>query len=281
LQEPVNEKVETLWPYGGFTVRAFARKLGDGKLTLTEQSLLFEAKTGETMGFDLPTLRLVRLKDIHNLEVAYSIQGELRNASLRIVCTFTDGTERDDLPPENDPYRMSLFRAITGGVVARFLVDHASAREEGLSKMADGKFRERTEDIERNLSLFPDKKQYDDNVWWDDDLKRRSLEAADSEPKIWDDPYRDKLFFTGTNPRMTTDNAFEKLDILQEDWVNGRINAIQRAKCVAMDYAIEMRMSEMGYTDNRGGSAEDWKVSAEKLARFEKTRLGVDILHIG
>ena len=41
----MNEKVETLWPYGGFTVRAFERKLGEGKLTLTEQSLLFEAKT--------------------------------------------------------------------------------------------------------------------------------------------------------------------------------------------------------------------------------------------
>jgi len=137
LQERVNEKVETLWPYGGFTVRAFERKLGEGKLTLTEQSLLFDAKSAETIGFDLPTLRLVRLKDIHTVELAYSIQGELRNASLRIVCTFTDGTEREELPPDDDPYRMSLFRAIAGGVVARFLADHASTREEGLTKMTN------------------------------------------------------------------------------------------------------------------------------------------------
>ena len=105
----VNEKVETLWPYGGFTVRAFERKLGEGKLTLTEQSLLFEAKNGETLGFDLPTLRLIRLKEVHTVEVAYSIQGELRNASFRIVCTFPDGTEREELPSDDDPYRMSLF----------------------------------------------------------------------------------------------------------------------------------------------------------------------------
>ncbi len=276
----VNEKVETLWPYGGFTVGASERKLGEGKLTLTEQSLLFEAKTGETIGFDLPTLRLVRLKDTHTVELAYSIQGELRNASLRIVCTFTDGTEREELPPDEDPYRMSLFRAITGGVLARFLADHASTREEGLTRMTDEKFETRIKDLERNIGLFPDKKQYEDNVWWDDELKKRSLEEAESELKVWDDPYRDKLYFTGTNPRMTVDNAFEKLDILQEDWVNGRISPIQRAKCVAMDYAIEMRMSQMGYTDNRGGSAESWKASAEKLARFEKAHLGVDILHI-
>ena len=138
---------------------------------------------------------------------------------------------------------MSLLRAITGGVVARFLADHSNARTEGLSKMADEKFEARIKDLRANIALFPDKKQFEDNVWWDEELRKRSLEAAESEPAIWDDPYRDRLFYTGTNPRMTVDNAFEKLDILQEDWVNGRLNPLQRAKCVAMDYAIEMRMS--------------------------------------
>jgi hypothetical protein len=281
MQEGAFEEMETLWPYVGFAIRTVERRLGEGKLTLTGQSLIFEPKTGETIGFDLVNLRLIRLVDVYTVEVAYSVHGEVRNGSFRVVCTFTDGTERDELPSEDDSYRMSLFRAITGGVVARFLADHTNARVEGLSTMTDEKFRERTDDIERNLTLFPDKKQYDDNVWWDDGLKKRSLEEAESEPKIWDDPYRHKLFFTGTNPRMTVDNAFEKLDILQEDWVNGRISPSQRAKCVAMDYEIEMRMSQMGYTDNHGGSAESWKASAEKLARFEKTHLGVDILHIG
>ena len=52
---------------------------------------------------------------------------------------------------------------------------------------------------------------------------------------------------------MTVDNAFEKLDLLQEDWVNGRLSPFQTsAKCVAMDYKIEMRMYEMGYTDESG-----------------------------
>jgi len=273
--------METLWPYGGFVVGAFEKKLGQGRLTLTGRSLLFERNDGLAIGFGFPNLRLIRLKDVHTVELAYSLQGELRSTLFRVLCTFPDGTARDDLPSRDEPYRMSLLRAITGGVVARFLADNSNAKREGLSKMEEEKFDARIKDLRANVALFPDKKQFEDNVWWDEDLRRRSLEAAESEPAIWDDPYRDRIFYTGTNPRMTVDNAFEKLDLLQEDWVNGRMNSLQRAKCVAMDYAIKMRMSEMGYVDDQGGSVESWKVSAQKLAQFEKARLGVDILHIG
>jgi hypothetical protein len=61
--------------------------------------------------------------DVHTVDLAYSIQGEVRSISLRVLCTFPDGTERDELPSRDEPYRMSLLRAITGGVVARFLAD--------------------------------------------------------------------------------------------------------------------------------------------------------------
>lgn len=273
--------MDTLWPYKGFAVRARERKLGEGKLTLTEQSLLFEAEEGSSIGFDFPTLRLIRLKDVHTIELAYSIQGELRSASFRVLCTFPDGTEIEELPPPDDPkdpYRGSLFRAITGGVVARFLSDHTSSKVEGVAKMTDEKFEARMKDFERNMGIFPDKKQYEEDVWWDDALRKRSLEAAESEPQIWDDPFRDKLFYTGTNPSMTVDNIFQKLDILHEDWVNGRISPIQRARCVAMEYKIDRQMSEMGYTDEQGGSPESWKITAENLIQFEK-RVGLDILH--
>jgi hypothetical protein len=281
MQERAYEKVETLWPYGGFTVRAVGNKLGEGRLTLTGKSLLFERSDGLAIGFGFPNLRLIRLKDVHTVELAYSLQGELRSALFRVLCTFPDGTARDELPSRDEPYRMSLLRAITGGVVARFLADHSDARTEGLSQMAEEKFEARIKDLRANVALFPDKKQFEDNVWWNEDLRRRSLEAAESEPVIWDDPYRDRIFYTGTNPRMTVDNAFEKLDLLQEDWVNGRMNSLQRARCVAIDYAIMMKMSEMGYVDDQGGSSESWKASADKLVRFESTRLGVDILRIG
>jgi hypothetical protein len=274
--------METLWPYKGFSVRARERKLGEGKLTLTEQSLLFEASEGTTIGFDFPMLRLVRLTDVHTVELAYSIQGEVRSASIKVMVTFPDGTEIEGLPSSddpNDPYRGSLFRAITGGVVARFLSDHANSKVEGLAKMTDERFEARIKDLERNISLFPSKREMDDDVFWDEDLRKRSLEAAESEPQIWDDPHRDKLFFTGTDPGMTVDNAFEKLDILQEDWAYGRISPLERARCVAMEYRIDRRMSEMGYTDEQGGSPESWETTAEKLVQFEK-RIGVDILHL-
>ena len=134
--------------------------------------------------------------------------------------------------------------------------------------------------METNIRLFPDKKQYGDEVWWDEELRKRTAEAAEPEPQIWDDPYRDKLLTTGANPSATVENAFEKLDILQDDWVNGRLSPLQRAKCVAMDYLVEARMAEMVYVDGKGGSPESWKSSAEKLAQFEKMRLNVDILHV-
>ena len=280
MQEGVFEEMETLWPYGGFSVRAIERLLGEGRLTLTDQSFLFEAKTNEIIGFDLPALRLIRLKDVHTVEVVYSIQGELRNASFKVMCTFTDGEERDDLPNEEDAYRMSLLRALTGGVVARFLADHGNAKVEGLTKMTDEKFDARIKDLERNLTLFPDKKQYEQDIWWDDELKKRSAEASKSELEVWEDPYGDRLYTSGANPSATVENAVEKLDILQEDWVNGKLNPLQRARCVAMDYRMELKMSELGYTDDKGNSPESWKASAEKLVRYEKSRLGVDILGI-
>jgi len=149
MQEGAYEEMETLWPYGGFAVRAFERKLGEGKLTLTEQSLLFEAKDGSSIGFDFPNLRLIRLKESHTVELAYSIQGELRTASFRVLFTFPNGTERDELPSRDDSkdsYRASLFRAITGGVLARFLADRTGAKIEGVAKMTDEKFEARMKD---------------------------------------------------------------------------------------------------------------------------------------
>jgi hypothetical protein len=272
----VQTEMETLWPYKGFAVRTRERKLGEGKLTLTEQSLLFEAKDGTTVGFDLPTLRLVRLADVHTVELAYSIQGELRSASFRIVCTFGDGTERDEIPSRDDSYRMSLFRAITGGVMARFLADHSDAKVEGLTRMTDDKFEAKIKDLATNISLFPDKKQYDEDVWWDEDLHKRSLEAAKEEPEIWDDPYRDRLLYTGAGPSMNVDNVFEKLDLLQEDWVSGKLSPSQRAKSVAMDYKAEVHQAEMGYEGEGGESPDAWRKSASKLIDSEK-RLGVEL----
>jgi hypothetical protein len=276
MQERVHEGTKTLWPYQGFGVRAFERKVGEGKLTLTKEAFLFEAKDGDIIGFDLQTLRLLRLKDVHTFEVAYSIQGELRSGSYRIVCTFPDGTERDELPSKDDTYRMSLLRSITGGVVARFLADHSHAVVEGVARMDDGRFDARLQDLERTVSLFPSKRELDEGVFWDENLRKRSLEESEIEPSIWEDPERLRLFFTGTNPSMTVENASEKLAFLQEYWANGNLSPEQRARAVACDYKIEMRHAEMGYTDNQGGSPDSWKASADRLVKFEKN-LGIEL----
>src|SRR2546425_320951 len=277
MQETTDETVKTLWPYDGFTVRAFEKRLGEGRLTLTQQSLVFESKNGSSIGFDLPGLRLIRLPDVHTVELAYSVQGEVRTLSLRVVCTFPNGSEREELPTRDDPKRMSLFRAITGGVVARFLADHTNARVEGLTRVTDEMFEARMEDLERNVELFPDRKQFEDDLWQDDDLRKRTLEAARLEPQIWEDFRRERLLDMGTTPSITVDNSFAKLDLLLEEWANGRISPLQRAKSVAMSYKVDMCMYEKGYPDGRGGLSETWKKTTEKLIRFEKV-LGVDIL---
>jgi hypothetical protein len=276
LQERVYEKVETLWPYGGFTVRGVEKKLGEGRLTLTGKSLLFERNDGLAIGFGFPNLKLIRLKEVRTVELAYSLQGEQPALLFRIFCTFPDGIEREEIPTRDEPYRASLLRAITGGVVARFLADHSNATTEGLVEMADEKFEARIKDLRANVTLFPDKKQFEDNVWWDEDLRKRSLEAAESEPAIWDDPYRDRLFYTGTNPRMTVDNAFEKLDLLQEDWVNGRLDPRQRARAAAIVYLIEKRQNELGYQGFRGEPSSVWGDAANRLVQNER-RVGIDI----
>jgi len=272
----VHEKVETIWPYGGFNVRVFERKLGEGRLILTGQSLIFRPKDDSIIGFDFPNLRLIRLVDVHTVELADSIFGELRSISLKVLCTFPDGTERDDLPSRDEPFRASLLRAITGGVVARFLADHTNTRTEGLSRMADETFEARIKDLNTNIALFPDKKQFEENVWWDEGLRKRSAATAESEPAIWDDPLRNRLFYTGTNPQMTVDNAFEKLDLLQEDWVSGRLDPLQRAQTAAMDYKIQRRQNELGYLGVDGEPPSVWSDAAERLIRNEK-RVGVDI----
>jgi len=238
--------------------------------------LLFEAKNAEIVGFDFAGLRLIRLGDPNSVDVVYSIQGELRNASFRVVCTFADGAERDELPSREDSDRMSLLRAITGGVVARFLADHSSARPEGLSKMEPEKFEARIKDLQRNIDLFPNKKEFEDNVWWDEQLRQRSLEAAKLETEIWDDPYRDKIYYTGTNPKMTVDNAFEKLDIMQEDWINGKLDPRQRARVSVVNYQMQKRQSEMGYPGVNGEPASIWDGVAEKLAQKEGS-IGIDV----
>jgi hypothetical protein len=142
--------------------------------------------------------------------------------------------------------------------------------------MANDKFDARIKNLQVNVGLFPDKKQLQDNVWWDDELRSKSLEAAESEPAIWDDTHRDRLFYTGTNPRMTVDNAFEKLDLLQEDWVNGRLDARQRARAAAMSYTIVKRQNELGYLGVGGEPSSTWSDAADRLVQNEK-RVGVDI----
>jgi hypothetical protein len=172
---------------------------------------------------------------------------------------------------------MSLFRAITGGVVARFLADHTNGKVEGLTRMTDEKLESRMEDLRKNLDLFPDKEQFASDKWSNDVLRKQTLEAAKSEAQIWG--FQENLLFDNQRtPCTTVDMSFAKVDVLLEDWVNGRISPLQRVRSVAMLYKIDMRMYEEGYPDGEGGPPDAWKNTAEKLGQFEMV-IGLDLLH--
>ena len=89
MQEGAFEEMETLWPYGGFTVRASERRLGEGRLTLTEQSFLFEAKSAEMIGFDFPALRLIRLGDPNSVEVVLLHSGRTSKCLIQSQVHFS------------------------------------------------------------------------------------------------------------------------------------------------------------------------------------------------
>ena len=67
--------------------------------------------------------------------------------------------------------------------MARFLADHSTAKTEGVTKITNEEFESRIRDLQANIALFPDKKQFDDNVWWDEELESaRSRRPNQSQP---------------------------------------------------------------------------------------------------
>ena len=136
--------------------------------------------------------------------------------------------------------------------------------------MSDEKFEARYKDLQRNIELFPSKHELDAGVFLDEALRKRSLEEAEMEPSIWEDPERMRLFYTGTNPGMTVDNAFEKLDMLAGrlgEWKDqpspasesGRIGLPSGLATIRI-WAIRASMES---------SPQVWKDGAERLVKFE------------
>jgi hypothetical protein len=283
--EQMPQNVEKLWPEPGFTVRAFERRLGEGTLTVTDQSLFFEAKGGDTLGFDLTNLRIVKLRDIHDFDVAYSISGELKSASLKVVMTsFPSGAEMESFPPWDDmsrkiPERKILFRMVTGGVAARFLADHSNARLEGLTRMSTDKFDARIEDMKRNLRWFPTKEDLDKDYWSDEQMKE--LDVVDElQSEAWNDPARvfsPHLPTLKGCPHGPTERFLDKLESFMEDWASGKLGPAQRAVADALLYIFYKIGSERAYLIDDNGSSDDWKKFAQELLTLER-ELGIDLV---
>ena len=250
MHEQWQKDKERLWPKAPLKPRTFEQKLGEGYLTVTDNSLIFENKQGETMGFDLPNLRLVRLLDRDDFEVLYSTQGEMKKASFRVVETSANSGR--ELTSEYQRGR-ALAIIVSGGVIARFLSDHSDAQTEGIRKWTDQEFDPKLRRIQELIDQFPSHKELMNEELADDSLTNFSV-------------------------RMMYHDASDELDStalveLDQACVNGWLSPEQRLKAVAIDTKRWTRMYELGQVphidDDPTGSPEFYRRLAEDNIKAE------------
>jgi hypothetical protein len=181
MHEQWQKDKEHLWPKAPLKPRAFEQRLGEGYLTVTDSSLIFESGQGDMIGFDLANLRVVRLVDRDSFEVLYSVQGEVKKASFRVVVTSAKSGK--EIPTEMQK-GSALTIVMTGAIVARFLSDHSGAQIEGIKKLTDQEIDSKLKRVQELIDLFPSQKELDDeeaadNVDWEHSLHMRTHDAID------------------------------------------------------------------------------------------------------
>ena len=159
MHEQWQKDREHLWPKAPLKPRASEQRLGEGYLTVTDSSVIFENKQGETVGFDLPNLRLVRLLDRDDFEVLYSVQGEMKKASFRIVVMSAKSGKEIPIDMQKGS---ALTIVITGAIVARFLSDHSKAEAEGIKRWSDEEVDSGLKRIQELIEQLPSQKELAD-----------------------------------------------------------------------------------------------------------------------
>ena len=248
---------ERLWPKAPLKPRTFEQKLGDGYLSVTDNGLIFENKQGETMGFDLPNLRLVRLLDRDDFEVLYSTQGEMKKASFKMVPTAVrTGAE---VTPEWQN-GITQLRIITGAVVARFLSDRSLVQTEGIKRWTDQEVDVRLKQVLSLVDQFPSQQNLDDeeragNVEWEYSLHMKMTNAIGE--------IEDKL-----------------LPELESACAQGSLSPEQRIRIVAMHAKMFQREYLLGHrpsaVNSPTGNPDWYKEEAEGWIKSELT-LGDDL----
>ncbi len=247
-------------PFPGSTFKVTANEvtLGPGLLTVLENSLLFEVKDRRHLGFDLNTLRLVRLRNVNSFDVAYSIQGSLQKASFVTLPKYIRKNEGVEKDVTTNPFEWELtfwkLHTITGAVVARILADKSGIRADGITPLTDVEF------------------------------DRQSGLAVDIINKL---PSQQEIE-SGMNKKSVESRVVELNEIvlkLSDEWLMGSLSPEQRVKVAALHYRNLAKRYELGWrsteqvAENLRMTTQDYKETAEDWAA-EESLWGSDLKSI-
>jgi hypothetical protein len=233
-------------PFPGTTFKVTADEisLGPGMMTVMEDSFIFEAGSHLHVGFDLNTVRLVRVRDINSFDVAYSFQGSIQKASFVTTPKYirkNEGIEKDVM---TDPlgWTMTFWRlhTITGAIVARMVADRSGAQVEGFAPITDVEFDSQFRQMSHLIGKLPPQKE---------------IESGRADQEL------------DTLERKLSDNLLG----LTDAWLRGNLSLRQREKVAALDYLDDLRRYELGWYHSTGSerhsemtnqdyreNAEDW-----------------------
>lgn len=210
-------------PFPGITFKVNANELtmGQGTITVLESSFLFEANDGKHFGFDLSSLRLVRVVKVNRFDVAYSLQGSLQKASFVTIPKYIRMNEGIEKDVTTNPLEWELafwkLHTITGAVAARTLVDQSGSQSEGLSPMTNEEFESQFDRANSIVRKLPSQREIENGAVAGQELDVLERQLADSLLKLTD------------------------------AWLMGNLSQRQREMVAALDYLDDLTRYEQGW----------------------------------
>ena len=247
------------FPGSTFKVTANETTLGPGRITVLENSFLFEADDHGRVGFDLNALRLVRTKDINGFDTLHSAQGAIHGASFVTVPRYirkNEGIDKDIATnPLDWPLSFWKLHTITGAVVARCLTDRTGVQSECSFALSDEEFESELNRAAAIIAKLPSQRRIENHDVTGQELDELERELAGG------------------------------LLTLTDGWLKGGLSLSQRERVGALDYLNDLKRYELGWYHSAPSerysemSNQDYKENADDWLS-EESKWGTDLLGI-
>jgi hypothetical protein len=238
-------------PFPGSTFKVTANEVtfGPGILSILDNSVLFEARDRRYFGFDFNKVRLVRVRNINSLDIAYSTQGSIQRASFAVAPKYIRKNEGIEKDVTTNPFEWELtfwkLHAITGAVVARVVADRSKVQIEGVTPTSDEEFERDFKNTSALIQKLPSKDEIVGGV-----NKKAEFRELDQQ----------------LNEAMLK---------LTDAWLMGNLSPSQRVKVAALCYLSNAKKHERGWfsTESETGgtppSNQEFKESADEWTKEE------------